>query len=412
MSSANNGHRPPEGVMRPLEGINVLDFTHFLSGPYCTMLLADLGATVVKLERPDGGDVYREYGPKFIRGQSTSFLAVNRNKKSLALNLKDPQGRQIAQALAKKSDVVVENFKQGTMEKLGLDYTSLCGVNPRLVFCSISGFGRTGPYSDRGGFDLVLQGMSGIMSATGEPDRPPSKVGVPITDIGAGMLATLGILAALIARGSTGKGQVVDASLLDAGLGFATLAAINYFADGKAPPRLGSASSQNAPYQAFPTSDGFINVGTGNEELWRKFCAILGIAHLVDDPQFRDNASRVKNQFELASEIEPAIKKRTTKQCWELFTAAGIPSGPIYDVGEAVADPHVAARNMVLDYVHPEAGRVQNIAFPVKFSDIDTSLYRVPPRLGEHTREILRSFGYSEAELDGLESEGIIKQYR
>ena len=398
--------------MRPLEGVSVLDFTHFLSGPYCTMLLADLGASVIKLERPDGGDVYREYGPKFIRGQSTSFLAVNRNKKSIALDLKSPKGRQIARVLAQKADVLVENFKQGTMEKLGLDYGSLSGANPRLIFCSISGFGRTGPYSDRGGFDLVLQGMSGIMSATGEADRPPSKVGVPITDIGAGMLATLGILAALLARGSTGKGQVVDASLLDAGLSFATLAAINYFADGKAPPRLGSGSSQNAPYQAFPTSDGFINVGTGNEELWRKFCAVLGIAHLVDDPRFRDNASRVKNQSELAREIEPAIKKRTTKQCWELFTEAGIPSGPIYDIGEAVADPHVSARNMVLEYVHPEAGRVQNIAFPVKFSDIDTGIYRVPPRLGEHTREILAGFGYSDKELDQLESEKVIKQHR
>ncbi len=398
--------------MRPLEGINVLDFTHFLSGPYCTMLLADLGASVVKLERPDGGDVYREYGPKFIRGQSTSFLAVNRNKKSLAVNLKDPKGRQIARTLAQKADVVVENFKQGTMEKLGLDYDSLSRVNPRLVFCAISGFGRTGPYRDRGGFDLVLQGMSGIMSITGEPDRPPSKVGVPITDIGAGMLAALGILAALIARASTGKGQAVDASLLDAGLGFLTLAAINYFADGKAPSRLGSASSQNAPYQAFPTRDGFINVGTGNEELWRKFCDVLGIAQLVDDPRFRDNASRVKNQFELAAEITPTIKEKTTRQCWELFTKAGIPSGPIYDIGEAVADPHVAARNMVLEYVHPEAGRVQNIAFPVKFSNIDIGVYRVPPRLGEHTREILGTFGYSEAELDRLESQGIIKQYR
>jgi len=398
--------------MRPLEGVSVLDFTHFLSGPYCTMLLADLGASVVKLERPDGGDVYREYGPKFVRGESTSFLAVNRNKKSVAVNLKSAQGRELASALARQSDVVVENFKQGTMEKLGLDYASLAPLNPRLIFCSISGFGRTGPYRDRGGFDLILQGMSGIMSVTGEPGRPPSKVGVPITDIGAGMLATLGILAALIARSSTGKGQVVDASLLDAGLGFSTLAAINYFADGVAPARLGSASSQNAPYQAFPTKDGYINVGTGNEELWKKFCAVLEIDHLVDDPRFRDNASRVVNQFELASEITPAIRERTTSQCWELFTEAGIPSGPIYDIGEALADPHVEARNTVLEYAHPKAGRVKNVAFPVKFSDIDTGIYRVPPRLGEHSREILGLAGYSEAELDRLENDGVIRQHR
>jgi crotonobetainyl-CoA:carnitine CoA-transferase CaiB-like acyl-CoA transferase len=376
------------------------------------MLFADLGAEVLKLERPDGGDVYRNYGPKFIHSESTSFLAVNRNKKSIAVNLKNPDGREIARTLAQKSDVVVENFKQGTMEKLGLDYSSLAKENPRLIFCSISGFGRTGPYSDRGGFDLILQGMSGIMSVTGEPDRPPAKVGVPITDIGAGIFATVGILAALIARNSTGKGQVVDASLLEAGLGFSTLSAINFFADGQAPPRLGSASSQNAPYQAFPTKDGFINVGTGNEELWRKFCSVLWIEDLVEDPRFHDNVSRVKNQFELAAEITPAIKKMTTKECWDLFTKAGIPSGPIYDIGEAVADPHVTARNMILDYKHPEAGRVQNIAFPVKLSEIETGVYRVPPELGEHTREVLTKAGYAKEELDRLEKDGVIKQHR
>lgn len=396
--------------MLPLQGVQVLDFTHFLSGPYCSMLLGDLGAEVIKVERPDKGDVYREYGPKFIKGESTSFLAVNRNKKSLALNLKSSEGKEIALELARKTDIIIENFKLGTMAKLGLDYETLSKHNPGLIYCSISGFGRTGPYRERGGFDLILQGMSGIMSVTGDLDRPPAKVGVPITDIGAGMFAVIGILSAYIFREKTGKGQFIDASLLEAGLGFATLAAINYFADGKAPQRLGSASSQNAPYQAFETKDGYINVGTGNEELWKRFCEILELEHLLVDPRFQDNFSRVNNQKELAAEIAPAIKSRTTEECLNLFNNAGIPCGPIYDIGEALMDPQTQNRAMVIAYEHPKAGKVRNIGFPVKFSEIEVGVKQYPPQLGEHTYKILKSAGYSESHLKSLEEKGIIKQ--
>jgi crotonobetainyl-CoA:carnitine CoA-transferase CaiB-like acyl-CoA transferase len=373
------------------------------------MLLADLGAEVIKIERPDKGDVYRDYGPKFINGVSTSFLGVNRNKKSVAVDLKCEEGREIIGKLVSRADVLVENFKLGTMEKLHLDYQKVKKNNPRLIYCSISGFGRTGPYKDRGGFDLILQGMSGIMSITGDSDRSPAKVGVPITDIGAAIFSAIGILAALLFRVASGKGQFIDASLLEAGLGFTVLEAVNYFADGEIPERLGSASRQNAPYQAFQTKDGYVNVGTGNEQLWRRFCEVLQLQRLVDDPRFDTNALRVRHQRELAAEITPTIKSLSTRECLDLFNKAGIPSGPIYNIGEAFQDPQTRDRGMVVEYEHPLAGIVRNIGFPVKFSEMKTSITRNPPLLGEHTLEVLRSIDYGEDEINELNRGGIVK---
>ncbi len=393
--------------MELLSEITVLDFGQFLAGSYCAMLLGDLGANVIKIEKPGTGEEYRTYGPKFIRGESTSFLSVNRNKKSLTLNLKDPRGVSIALKLVERADVLVENFKPGVMDKLGLGFSETSKVNPKLIYCSISGFGQTGPYRDRGGFDLILQGMSGMMSVTGEEEGPPVKVGYPVTDLGAGIYGTIGILAALLSRPITGKGQWVDASLLEAGLAWALLPAGNYFADGEVPKRLGSASPQNAPYQAFETEDGYLNVGTGNDRLWIKFCEVVGPEELKKDPRFKNNALRVKNQKELAKALEPAMKQKATREWMRLMDEAGIPSGPIYNLDEALSDAQVLSRDMVVEYGHPKAGRVRSVGFPIKFSEEEFRVRQYPPLLGEHNREILASLGLSQAEIDQLEHEKV-----
>lgn len=394
--------------MQSLAGITVLDFAQFLAGPYCTMLLGDLGAEVIKIEKPGTGEVYRSYGPKFIRGESTSFLSINRNKKSVTINLKDPRGVSLARRLVARTDVLVENFTPGTMDRLGLGFDEAAKANPRLVYCSISGFGQTGPYRDRGGFDLILQGMSGMMSVTGESDGPPVKVGYPVTDMGAGIYGAFGILAALLSRNITGKGQLVDTSLLEAGLSWASLPAGSYFADGEIPRRLGSASPQNAPYEAFETSDGYINVGTGNQKLWLKFCEVLGISHLTQDPRFRDNPSRVKSQRELAKEIEPMMQRKTTREWMELLGEAGIPCGPVYNLEEALRDPQVLSRDMVIEFDHPNIGKVKSLGFPVKFSESEFRVRKYPPLLGEHNHEIFTSLGLSGTEIDELERDGVI----
>jgi len=395
--------------MTVLSGIRVLDFTQFLSGSYCTMLLGDLGAEVIKIEKPDTGEVYRAYGPVFINGESTSFLAVNRNKKSLALNLKAPEAVQIVRELVRGCDVLVENFTPGTMGRLGLGYESLREVNPGLIYASVSGFGQTGPYRDKGGFDLILQGMSGLMSVTGEADRPPAKVGVPITDIGAGVYALVGVLAALIARGTTKVGQLVDASLLEAGLAFNFFTAMNYFADGTKAQRMGSASPQNAPYQAFRTRDGFITIGTGNDTIWKRFCEVLALSHLLQDPRFRDNASRVKAYKELEAAIAPVFASKSTAESLALMEAAKVPAGPIYDIGQVVEDEHIRNRGIIAEYDHPKAGRVRAVGFPVKLSASQTGVRLPPPLLGEHTEELLRQLGYAEQAIRDLESRGVIR---
>ncbi len=395
--------------MKPLSGYKVLDFTQFLSGPYCTMLLGDLGAEVIKVEKPTDGEVYRTYGPKFINGVSSSFIGVNRNKKSIALNLKSEAAREIIQRLVKEVDIVVENFKAGTMEKLGLSYETLKEHNDKLIYCSISGFGQTGPYKNRGGFDLIVQGMSGIMSVTGEADGPPVKVGFPISDMGASVYAAVAILSAIIHRGKTGKGQYLDVSMLDASLAWATLPIANYYADGEVPNRLGSASPQNAPYQAFKTKDSYINVGTGNQHLWEKLCHILDVEYLIKDNRFTDNALRVKNQSELAGILEKEFEKKDSTHWIEVLNEAGIPTGPIFDLKEALEDPQVVDREVIITADHPVAGKVKMMGLPFKSTAVDFNQATAPPLLGENTADVLKSLGgYSADEIDKLKSEGVI----
>ncbi|ATW24597.1 CaiB/BaiF CoA transferase family protein [Candidatus Formimonas warabiya] len=393
--------------MNCLDGLKVIDITQFLSASYCTQILGDLGADVIKIERPGSGEVYRTYGPKFIKGESTSFLALNRNKRSLPLNMKEPAGQEVIRRLVKTADVLVENFRPGTLKKYGLDFESLQAVNPRLIYCSVSGFGQTGPYAPKGGFDLSAQAMSGVMYVTGEENGPPVKVGYPISDIGGGLYAGLGILAALASREKTGKGQLVDTSLFEAGVAWGMMAGLNYFADGSIQGRMGSASPQNAPYQAFTVKDGAFTMGTGNDMLWEKFCILFDMTYLMEDKRYQDNASRVKNQRALAAEIEKVLKDLTVEECLEKLDSAGIPCGPIHSIDQVMKDPHVLARGMIWDIEHPVAGKIPTIGFPVFFSHTPCRRRDYPPLLGEHTREILQAAQYSPEEIDGLIAAGI-----
>lgn len=398
--------------MNSLNGIKVIDLTQFLSASYTTQTLGDLGAEVIKIERPVKGEVYRAYGPKFINGESTSFLSMNRNKKSLALDLKKEDGVKIALRLIEQADIFIENFKPGTLKKYFLDYESVRSINPKLIYCSVSGYGSTGPYADKGGFDLVAQGMSGIMAVTGEEDGPPVKVGYAITDIGSGMYATIGILAALQARERTGKGQFVDTSLFETGVAWGIMSALNYFADGTIPKRMGSASPQNAPYQAFTTRDGAFTVGTGNEVLWQKFCHIFALEELLEDPRYKNNVLRLKNQKALAKAIQKVVGNLGTKECIERLEQAGIPCGPINELDQVLQDPQVLARGLVQEMSHKKAGQIKTIAFPVKLSGTPANIRLAPPLLGEHTEEILRELGYQDFEIQQLEQKKVIEIQR
>ncbi len=395
----------------PLHGMRVLEVAHFYSGPYCGCLLADLGADVVKVEPPGSGDVYRTYGPAFLGGESTSFLALNRNKRSAAINLKHAEGQALFRRLAARADVLVENFKPGTMARLGLGYEQLREASPRLIYCAISGYGQTGPYSARGGFDAVLQGEGALMSVTGEPEGEPCKVGVPVLDIGTGMFAAYAILAAYIGRQRGPEavaGRLIDVSLYDTALAWFAIPAMNYLATGEVPRAMGSASYQNAPYQGYRTQDGYLMVGTGNERLWAEMCRIMGLPHLVDDPRFKTNADRVRNQAALNDQLQPVLLTRPRKMWQQAFEAAGIPCGPINDLDQVLADPHTAARDLWVDMDHPSAGRLKTVGVPIKISGIPRTIRRPPPSLGEHTAEVLGELGLSEAALQSLHAAGAI----
>ena len=395
--------------MNCLSGIRIIDLSQFLSASYCTQILGDLGADVIKIEQPGKGEVYRTYGPRFINGESTSFLSINRNKRSLSLNIKDKQGVNIIHRLVETADVFVENFRPGKLKKYDLDYQTLKQINPCIIYCSVSGFGQTGPYADKGGFDLTAQAMSGLMSVTGQKNGPPQKVGYPVTDIGAGMYAAIGILAALIARGKTGKGQLVDTSLFETGVSWGMMAALNYFADGSIQERMGSASPQNAPYQAFVVQDGAFTVGTGNEILWRKFCEIFELDYLLNNPKYVDNASRVNNQEILAREIEEGIKDLHVAECLIKLDQAGIPCGPINSIDQVIEDPQTKARGMIIEFDHIKAGKVKNLAFPVKMSENPADLRYAPPLLGQHSKEILLDLGFSQKQITELIKVGTIE---
>jgi formyl-CoA transferase len=390
-----------------LQGLRVIDETQVLAGPFCSMLLADMGAEVIKLEPPDGEHAR---GPEEPAGPGVpaAFLAVNRNKRGMTLDLTQPEGVAILKKLAATADVLLENFRPGEARRLGVDHDSLGAINPRLVYCAISGFGRTGPYAHREGLDLIVQGMSGIMSATGSDGGPPVKVGVPVTDLGAGLFAVFGILCALRARRVTGRGQLVDTSLFEAGLALSAWEATEYWYTGAIPGRLGTAHRLNAPYQAYRAADGHFTVGAANSRLWPRFAEILGLQRLVDDPRFRTVGDRLKNRVALETLVE-AVTRREPRAHWlGRCEAAGIPAGPIYSVPEALADPHVAARGMVQEYARPQAGRVRTLGNPAKLSRAPATLRTPPPLLGEDSGAILRELGYTDDDVAALRRRRVI----
>jgi crotonobetainyl-CoA:carnitine CoA-transferase CaiB-like acyl-CoA transferase len=401
-AAVNDERRPPMA----LEGIRVLDLTQVMAGPFCTMLLADMGADVIKIEPPDGEYTRKE--SQIAPGVSASFLAVNRNKRGLTLDLKRPEGIDVLRRLVTTADVLVENYRPAVSRRLGIDHETLRALHPRLIYCSISGFGQTGPYASRGGFDLVAQGMSGIMSATGSEDGPPVKIGVPITDLGAALFATLGILSALRARHRTGRGQLVDTSLFEAGVALSQWEATEYWYTGLVPRRLGTAHRLNAPYQALRASDGHFTVGAANDRLFPRFAALLGLPHLPDDPRFADVPRRLRHRAELQAAIE-AVTVRESRAHWlARCEAAGIPAGPIYSVPEAHADPHAQARGMVQELPHPDLGRVKTLGNPVKMSRTPPTLRRAAPGLGADTDGVLRELGFDAREVEALRAQRVI----
>ena len=392
----------------PLEGVVVLDATQVMAGPFCTLLLADMGADVIKVEKPQGGDDSRSFGPPFIAGESAAFLAINRNKRSVVLNLKSEEGRDVFRRLARRGEILVENFRPGTMEGLGLHYEAIQKINPNIIYCSISGFGQTGPYRSRGGFDLVAQGMSGLISVTGHPDGPPTKVGVPISDLNAGMYAAYGILSAYVHRLKTGEGQYVDTSLLEAAVAYTFWESSIYFATGEIPPPMGSAHRLNAPYQVFETEDGALCIGAANQSTWERLCKVLERRDLAQDPRFLTNADRIRHCRQLAAILQPVFRQRTTAVWLAILKEAGVPAGPIYNMAQVYEDPHVRARAMLAELDHPVAGKIKNIGIPVKLSRTPGRIRRPAPLLGQHTEEVLRWLGLDEAQIGELRNAGAV----
>ena len=395
----------------PLEGLKVIDLSHIMSGPACSILLADMGADVIKVEKIPGGDDARRMVPPAVADESAAFLIMNRNKRGIALNLKAEEGRGVLSRLLKDADVLIENYRRGTMEKIGFGYDVLHSLNPRLIYCSISGFGRTGPYADRGGFDLVAQGMTGLMSITGErPGSPPMKAGAPVTDITAGILACVGVLAALHARESSGQGQMVDTSLFEAGITHTYWHSAICFATGQAPGPMGSAHPLNAPYQAFPASDGWITVGAANQENWLRLLEALNAPELRDDPRFVNNADRMRNLSALTEALTPLFQRRSVTEWLHRLEQSGVPAGPVLDIAQMHADPQALAREMIVETSHPIAGKVKAIGLPIKFSDTPGGVHRAAPVFGQHTQEVLREYGFSDREIEQMAAQGVIQK--
>ncbi|MDR7418835.1 MAG: CoA transferase [Armatimonadota bacterium] len=394
--------------MAPLDDLLVIDLTRALAGPYCTVMLADLGARVIKIETPDGGDDTRGWGPPFINGESAYFLGINRNKQSLTVNLKAPRGQEVLRRLIDRADVLVENFRPGIMDRFGFGYEAVRAMNPRLIYASISGFGQDGPYRERVAYDLIVQGMGGLMGTTGDEGGPPVKVGVAVTDIAAGMFAAFGVLAALHVRARTGRGQLVDASMLDSQVAWTTYQAGAYFATGQNPKRLGTAHPSLVPYQSFKARDGYVNVAVGSEGIWSRFVVAVGAPQLADDPRFRTNADRVKHRDALIPLLEPLFAAKTMAEWSAIFDASGVPAGPIYQMSDLFADPQVKHRQMLVEVEHPRAGRIKQTGVPLKFSETPGRIAAPPPLLGEHTEAILRELGYSAADIGAMRRDGAI----
>ncbi len=392
----------------PLSGVTVIDLTRVLSGPYCTMVLADLGARVIKIEHPVRGDDTRHWGPPFIGSESAYFLSINRNKESLTLDFKKPEGKAILEQLLAHADILVENFRPGTLEAAGLGAGALEHRFPRLIYCSISGYGQTGPRRNEPGYDAVMQAEGGLMSITGDADGPPYRLGVAITDIVSGLFAAQGVLAALFARQRTMRGQQVDIGMLDATTALLTYQAGNYFTTGEAPARQGNRHPTIVPYESFETAHGDLVIAGGNDEIWRRLCGALDLTHLADDPRFRTNRDRAAHYSELRPLLQSTLRTRARDEWVTRLTAAGVPCGSVREISEVLADPQIAARQMVAEVDHPTVGRTKVIGSPVKLSETPSSVRTPPPVLGQHTEALLTELGYDRQSIEDLRAAGVV----
>jgi crotonobetainyl-CoA:carnitine CoA-transferase CaiB-like acyl-CoA transferase len=391
-----------------LSGLTVIDFTRVLSGPYCTMVLADHGARVIKLEHPVRGDDTRHWGPPFLGAESAYFLSINRNKESVTLDFKQPEGRDILEALLGRADVVVENFRPGTLDAAGFGAADVIARHPRIVYCSISGYGHSGPRREEPGYDAVMQAEGGLMSITGEADGPALRLGVAITDIVSGLFAAQGVMSALIAREKTGRGQHVDIGMLDATAALLTYQAGNYFATGQVPARMGNRHPTIVPYESFRAQDGDFVIAGGNDEIWRRLCHAVGRPELADDPRYRTNADRAPRHAEVKAELEQALQTRTREEWVRLLTRAGVPCGSVREISEVLSDPQITAREMVREVEHATIGKARVINSPVKMSDTPTGVRTAPPTLGQHTAGVLHELGYDDLRIAALKNARVI----
>jgi crotonobetainyl-CoA:carnitine CoA-transferase CaiB-like acyl-CoA transferase len=395
----------------PLAGVRVIELAHIMAGPVCGLMLGDMGAEIIKVEKIDGGDDTRRSVPPALEGESAAYLMMNRGKRGLALDLKAPEGKAVLRRLLGEADILIENYRAGTMERLGLGYDSLKAEFPGLIYASLSGFGRSGPYADRAGFDLVAQGMSGLMSVTGEgPGRPPMKCGPPVTDITAGILAAMGVLAAYTHRLKTGEGQVVDTSLFEAGITLTYWQSAISMATGVPPGPMGSAHPLNAPYEAFETADGWITIGAANQTNWLRLLAVIGAEDLARDPRFVQNRDRMANREALAAALAPHFRGANSADWLARLEAGGVPAGPVLDVAAMHQDPQALAREMVVEVDHTRIGPMRTLGLPVKFSQTPGRVHGPAPLLGEHSRAILRGAGYAESAIDYLIARGVVRE--
>lgn len=392
----------------PLTGFTVLDLTRVLSGPYCTMVLGDLGARIIKVEQPGKGDDTRAWGPPFIGDESAYFLSINRNKESVTLDYKPAAGRAVLERLVAQADVLVENFRPGTLERAGFGWEAMHERFPRLVYASIAGYGQTGPRRNEAGYDAVMQAEGGLMSVTGEADRPGYRLGVAITDMVSGLYCAQGITAALLARERSGRGQRVDIGMLDTTAALLTYQAANWFATGKTPQRQGNRHATIAPYETFTTADGEIVIAVGNDEIWKRFCPAAGLPELAGNPKFATNKDRMANYDEMRPPIDRVFRTATSAEWIARLDAAGVPNGEVRDIGQMLNDPHLAAREMVQTLMHPTIGATRVIGAPIKLSDTPASLRTAPPVLGQHTDAVLAELGYTPAEVAALRNTRVV----